>query len=219
MPPPCSACLAPSCSPRSTRGLHGHRAGGVPAAGEHFHPGRGRDQHPGPVARAAQRAAGYLPGHSARPRPCRANGCWADVGQRQGEDPRPGDRYGQRRCPQLRRVRQLGRHPVGRVSAQLFRPATTVTGTSLTRRLYDAIAPCVVGGALIGAIIALALGRDDRRLRNRDEIADSSGSPSWCRFASGVDPGPRTGRSFSAVPYRKPPMRGNCTGRCVSWGP
>lgn len=68
-------------------------------------------------------------------------------------------------------------NPVGQVSAQFFRPATTVTGTSLTRRLYDAVAPCVVGGALIGAIIALALGRDDRRLRDRDEIADSIGVP------------------------------------------
>ncbi len=68
-------------------------------------------------------------------------------------------------------------NPVGRMEAQLFRPATTVTGTSLARRLYDAIAPCVVGGALIGAIIALALGRDDRRLRDRDEIADSIGVP------------------------------------------
>ena len=68
-------------------------------------------------------------------------------------------------------------NPVGQVSAQFFRPATTATGTSLTRRLYDAVAPCVVGGALIGAIIALALGRNDRRLRDRDEIADSIGVP------------------------------------------
>ena len=29
-----------------------------PPSVEHFHPGRGRDQHPGPVARAAQRAPG-----------------------------------------------------------------------------------------------------------------------------------------------------------------
>ncbi len=68
-------------------------------------------------------------------------------------------------------------HPAGRVPAQLFRPATTVTGTSLTRRLYDAIAPCVAGGAMVGAIIALALGRRDRRLRERDAIADSIGVP------------------------------------------
>ncbi len=68
-------------------------------------------------------------------------------------------------------------NPLGQVSAQFFRPATTATGTSLTRRLYDAVAPCVAGGALIGAIIALALGRNDRRLRDRDEIADSIGVP------------------------------------------
>jgi capsular polysaccharide biosynthesis protein len=68
-------------------------------------------------------------------------------------------------------------NPVGQVPAQLFRPATTVTGTSLMRRLYDAVAPCVAGCVLIGAIIALALGRRDRRLRDRDEIADSIGVP------------------------------------------
>jgi capsular polysaccharide biosynthesis protein len=68
-------------------------------------------------------------------------------------------------------------NPAGQVPVQLFRPATPATGTSLTRRLYDAIAPCVVGGALIGAIIALALGRKDGRLQDRDEIADSIGVP------------------------------------------
>ena len=68
-------------------------------------------------------------------------------------------------------------NPVGQVPVQLFRPATTVTGTSLMRRLYDAVAPCVAGGALTGVIIALALGRMDRRLRDRDEIADSIGVP------------------------------------------
>jgi capsular polysaccharide biosynthesis protein len=68
-------------------------------------------------------------------------------------------------------------NPVGQEPAQLFRPATTVTGTSLARRLYDAIATSVAGSMLIAVIIALALGRNDRRLRERDEIADSIGVP------------------------------------------
>jgi capsular polysaccharide biosynthesis protein len=68
-------------------------------------------------------------------------------------------------------------NPAGQVPAQVFQFATTATGTSLTRRLYDAVAPCVPAGALIGAIIAIALGRNDRRLRDRDEIADSIGVP------------------------------------------
>ena len=32
-------------------------------------------------------------------------------------------------------------------------------------------------GALIGAIVVLAIGRNDRRLRERDEIADAIGVP------------------------------------------
>jgi capsular polysaccharide biosynthesis protein len=68
-------------------------------------------------------------------------------------------------------------NPEGQGLAQVFQLATTAAGTSLTRRLYDAVAPCVPAGALIGAIIAIARGRNDRRLRDRDEIADSIGVP------------------------------------------
>lgn len=63
-----------------------------------------------------------------------------------------------------------------RVSAQLLEPATSATGAPLKPLVLFAIAGSV-SGALIGVIIALATGRSDRRLRDRDEIADSIGVP------------------------------------------
>ena len=66
---------------------------------------------------------------------------------------------------------------VGQLPAQVFQPATLATGTALPRRLFYAAGPGVLAGLLIGIIIALALGRNDRRLRERDEIADSIGVP------------------------------------------
>jgi capsular polysaccharide biosynthesis protein len=63
-----------------------------------------------------------------------------------------------------------------RVSAQLFEPATSATGAPLKPLVLFALAGAV-SGALIGVIIALAIGRSDRRLRDRDEIADSIGVP------------------------------------------
>lgn len=67
--------------------------------------------------------------------------------------------------------------PVGRVAAQLLQPATSVTGPTRTKQFAIFIAVGAVGGALLGIIIALALGRGDWRLRERDEIADSIGVP------------------------------------------
>jgi capsular polysaccharide biosynthesis protein len=61
--------------------------------------------------------------------------------------------------------------------AEVFQPATAATETALPSRLFYAGGPGALAGALIGAIIALAIGRNDRRLRTRDEIADSIGVP------------------------------------------
>ena len=69
------------------------------------------------------------------------------------------------------------RSPVGQVPTRILQTATTATGTSLPIRLVEAAVPGVLFGALIGAVIALAVGRKDRRLRERDEIADSIGVP------------------------------------------
>jgi len=66
---------------------------------------------------------------------------------------------------------------VGPLPAQMFQPATSATGTPLAVRLFYAAGPGVLSGVLIGIIIALAIGSNDRRLRGRDEIADSIGVP------------------------------------------
>ena len=68
-------------------------------------------------------------------------------------------------------------NPVGQLSAQLFQPATTATGPAPTSLPFYGAGAGVLLGALIGAITALAIGRNDRRLRERDEIANSVGVP------------------------------------------
>ncbi len=66
--------------------------------------------------------------------------------------------------------------PIGPVPAQLLESATSATGAPLRPIPVDILAGAV-SGLLIGVIIALAIGRNDRRLRDRDEIADSIGVP------------------------------------------
>jgi capsular polysaccharide biosynthesis protein len=68
-------------------------------------------------------------------------------------------------------------NPIGRVQARLLEPATNATGTSLPVYLVIAAGIGALAGALVGGIIALALGRRDRRLLRRDEIANSIGLP------------------------------------------
>ena len=63
------------------------------------------------------------------------------------------------------------------VPAQMFLPATSAAGTTLPWRLFYAAGTGVLAGALIGLIMALAIGRGQRWLRVRDEIADSIGVP------------------------------------------
>jgi capsular polysaccharide biosynthesis protein len=74
-------------------------------------------------------------------------------------------------------VRQPGNLPDGPLQAQVLQPATTASGTSQVPRL---IGLSLLGG-LIAAVIAsfavLALTHRDRRLRERDEIADAIGVP------------------------------------------
>jgi capsular polysaccharide biosynthesis protein len=64
-----------------------------------------------------------------------------------------------------------------RVAAQLFQPASSASGSSPAKQLATFIGLGAVGGALVGIIIALAIGRGDPRLRERDEIADAIGVP------------------------------------------
>ena len=77
--------------------------------------------------------------------------------------------------------------PIGRVPAQVLEPATSATGAPLRPLLLDILAGAVAG-LLIGGIIALALGRNDRRLRERNEIADSIGVPVLASVSVGQPP-------------------------------
>jgi hypothetical protein len=67
--------------------------------------------------------------------------------------------------------------PVGSIRAHLLESAGSATGPTPIE--WTVIWTLVGGlaGALIGVIVALAIGRNDRRLRERDEIANSIGIP------------------------------------------
>ena len=67
--------------------------------------------------------------------------------------------------------------PVGHVLAQSLESATTASGPARTERIAIFALIGALVGALLGGIVVLALGRDDRRLRERDEISDSIGVP------------------------------------------
>jgi len=72
--------------------------------------------------------------------------------------------------------------PGGRVVARMLQKATGAAGTSLAKRLLITGGLGLLVGALIGAIVALAIGRKDRRLRERDDIADAIGVPVLASF-------------------------------------
>jgi hypothetical protein len=67
--------------------------------------------------------------------------------------------------------------PVGGIGARLLESARSASGTAPIE--WTVICGLLGGlaGALIGVIVALAIGRNDRRLRERDEIANSIGIP------------------------------------------
>jgi capsular polysaccharide biosynthesis protein len=67
--------------------------------------------------------------------------------------------------------------PVGRVVARPLAPASTATGTSpLVHRILFAVIGALLG-FLIGFVVAVSRGRASRRLRLRDDIANSIGIP------------------------------------------
>jgi capsular polysaccharide biosynthesis protein len=61
--------------------------------------------------------------------------------------------------------------------AWLLEPATIASSTPLLTRLLVNVGLGALLGLVVGAIVALAVGRKDRRLRGRDEIADATGFP------------------------------------------
>jgi capsular polysaccharide biosynthesis protein len=70
-----------------------------------------------------------------------------------------------------------GKIPGGQVQARVLGPATTTAGKSLSARLLVTGVLGALLGALLGAIAVLAFSHRDRRLRERNEIADSIGVP------------------------------------------
>jgi capsular polysaccharide biosynthesis protein len=65
----------------------------------------------------------------------------------------------------------------GTVQAHMLESATTATGTSLLTRLLVVAGIGALAGLLIGTIVALARSRSDRRLQQRDDIANAIGVP------------------------------------------
>jgi capsular polysaccharide biosynthesis protein len=79
-------------------------------------------------------------------------------------------------------------NPVGQIQAQILQRATTGTGASPVKRILVYAVYALLGavlGAAIGAVIALASSRSDKRLRQRDEIANSIGVPVLASFPVG----------------------------------
>ena len=67
--------------------------------------------------------------------------------------------------------------PVGHIAGRVLQSATTTAGTSpLVHQLSAGLVGAIVG-TLIGIIVALAARRNDRTLRERDQIANSIGVP------------------------------------------
>lgn len=68
-------------------------------------------------------------------------------------------------------------NPIGKVQARLLEPATTPSPVSLPFYLIVTAGIGAIAGVVVGIIISVAVGRRDRRLHLRDEIADSVGLP------------------------------------------
>jgi capsular polysaccharide biosynthesis protein len=67
--------------------------------------------------------------------------------------------------------------PVGYVPARMLELAVSTTGTGALEALIITGLIGALAGFVIGAIVALAISRKDKRLRGRDEIANSIGIP------------------------------------------
>ena len=68
-------------------------------------------------------------------------------------------------------------NPGGTVQARMLQSANLATGTSLPVYLFITAVLGALIGAVVGVVISLAIGRKDRSLRRRDEIADAVGIP------------------------------------------
>jgi capsular polysaccharide biosynthesis protein len=103
--------------------------------------------------------------------------------------------------------------PVGHVSARVLEPAVNATGGKKPERIVLFGLLGALAGVLAGYIVSLAIGRNDRRLRERDEIANSIGAPvlasipvsrpsdaaSWAKLLAEYDPGVVNGWALSKM--------------------
>ena len=67
--------------------------------------------------------------------------------------------------------------PGGQVAARLLKPATSASGRGRVQMLVVWGVVGAFAGGVLGVIAALAVSRNDKRLRRRDEIASSIGIP------------------------------------------
>ncbi len=67
--------------------------------------------------------------------------------------------------------------PVGHVPAQIFEPASTATGTKLPEHIAIYALLGALAGALVGFVVSVAIGRNNRKLVERDAIANSIAAP------------------------------------------
>ena len=104
-----------------------------------------------------------------------------------------------------------GRLPGRPVQAQALQPATNAKGTPLAVDLLVTGGLGALFGFLAGVIVALAMSRSDRRLRERDEIADSIGAPVLASVPVGR-PSDAAGwtRLLTRTTSPEPSMRGAC---------
>lgn len=93
--------------------------------------------------------------------------------------------------------------PVGRVPASILESATSATGPRQPERIALFGLVGLLAGALVGFVVSLAIGRHDRRLTERDAIANSIGAPvlasvpvghpsdaaSWIKLLAEYEPG------------------------------
>jgi capsular polysaccharide biosynthesis protein len=93
--------------------------------------------------------------------------------------------------------------PVGRVPARILESAASATGGNLPEQVAVYGLLGLIGGALVGFVVSLAIGRNERRLRERSAIANSIGAPvlasvpanrpsdpgSWAKLLAEYEPG------------------------------
>ena len=104
------------------------------------------------------------------------------------------------------------------VTARVLQRATNATGSS---RLIALVSTALIGalvGALLGVIVSLVIGRRDRRLTERDDIANSIGIPILSSVPVG-HPSDAAGWTRLMEDYNRPPWTpGSCVLPCSNSG-